>query len=349
METGSQRRETIEQLAEEYVERYRRGERPPLSEHTERYPDHAEQIRDLFPALVMMERIAPSSESELLSGVEPFPHRGPGEYPEQIGDYRILREIGRGGMGVVYEAEQISLGRRVALKVLPRQASSDPMVLERFRREARAAARLHYTNIVPIYDVGQDGDVRYYAMQFILGQGLDLVIAELQRLRDRAGSEPKIRAPLEGQSPWPRGEHSRQGIEDPSVAEGVELGAVLRSILTGQFDPDGQYPEQVGASPSMRARAFAGDRATPTGTAKETCAAESDPAQTRAETDSAISSEITGILTGLGSSGPSGRETPPGMLPGLGSSGPSGRSKTQFPNSVTIRSVSIPSGNTTVS
>ena len=122
----------------------------------------------------------------------------------QIGDYRILREVGRGGMGVVYEAEQISLGRRVALKVLPRQVSSDRMVQERFRREARAAARLHHTNIVPVFEVGQDRDVRFYAMQFIQGQGLDLVITELRRLRERARSEPKIRLASPGQSHRPQ-------------------------------------------------------------------------------------------------------------------------------------------------
>src|SRR6185312_6939064 len=122
--------------------------------------------------------------------------------------------------GVVYEAEQVSLGRRVALKVLPGQVSSDRMVQERFRREARAAARLHHTNIVPVYDVGQDGDVRFYAMQFIQGQGLDAVITELRRLRDRAGSDPKVRASSGGRSLRPRGEHSGQGIEDPTLAEG---------------------------------------------------------------------------------------------------------------------------------
>src|SRR5207245_6168648 len=90
----------------------------------------------------------------------------------QVGDYRIIREIGHGGMGVVYEAEQISLGRRVALKVLPWQVARDRTTLERFRREARASARLHHTNIVPVFEVGQDGEVSYYAMQFIQGQSL---------------------------------------------------------------------------------------------------------------------------------------------------------------------------------
>ena len=121
-------------------------------------------------------------------------------------------------MGVVYEAEQISLGRRVALKVLPGQVSGDRMVLERFRREARAAARLHHTNIVPVYEVGQDGDVRFYAMQFIQGQGLDAVITELRRLRDRARSQSRIKAASAGQSRRPRGEHSaRASTTRPSA------------------------------------------------------------------------------------------------------------------------------------
>src|SRR5262249_10122648 len=78
--------------------------------------------------------------------------------PDRLGDYRIIREIGRGGMGVVYEAEQVSLARRVALKVLPLHAARDAVMLERFRREAKAAAKLHHTNIVPVFEVGQDGD-----------------------------------------------------------------------------------------------------------------------------------------------------------------------------------------------
>ena len=104
---------------------------------------------------------------------------------EQIGGYRILREIGRGGMGIVYEAEQIALGRHVALKVLPLHAAKEGSSLERFQREAKAAARLHHTNIVPVHEVGQDDDVCYYAMQFIQGQPLDQLLDELRRLRQR--------------------------------------------------------------------------------------------------------------------------------------------------------------------
>ena len=110
-----------------------------------------------------------------------------GKRLEQIGDYRILREIGRGGMGVVYEAEQQSLGRRVALKILPLLMTEDPKALERFQREARAAARMHHTNIVPVFEVGQDDNCLFYAMQLIQGQGLDLVIDDLKRLRNESG------------------------------------------------------------------------------------------------------------------------------------------------------------------
>ncbi|MBX9679148.1 MAG: serine/threonine-protein kinase [Gemmataceae bacterium] len=87
-----------------------------------------------------------------------------------LGNYRLLREAGRGAMGVVYEAEHQSLGRRVALKVLPPHFARDAETLDRFRREARSAASLHHTNIVPVFEVGAEGDAVYYAMQFIDGR-----------------------------------------------------------------------------------------------------------------------------------------------------------------------------------
>jgi eukaryotic-like serine/threonine-protein kinase len=135
----------------------------------------------------------------------------------QVGDYRIVREIGRGGMGVVYEAEQSSLGRRVALKVLPLNAGADGKALERFKREARAAARLHHTNIVPVFDVGEGGNVCYYAMQFIQGQGLDQVIAELRRLRSASDRKQQVTV------------HGEPRTQDMPAEE------LARSMLTGRF------------------------------------------------------------------------------------------------------------------
>jgi serine/threonine protein kinase len=116
---------------------------------------------------------------ECICGIE-FIHEAesPLAWSRPVGDFRILREIGRGGMGAVYEAEQLSLGRRVALKVLRFGSVSDPAALERFRREAETIANLHHTNIVPIFSVGQDRGVNYYAMQLIDGRSLDLVAKE---------------------------------------------------------------------------------------------------------------------------------------------------------------------------
>src|SRR5262245_59017197 len=139
-------RDPVEELAEEFVERYRRGEKPSVREYVDRYPQWADRIRLLFPTLWVMERVRPHSDGGPAADARPTAGG-----PERLGDYRIIGEAGRGGMGVVYEAEQESLGRHVALKVLPTQALLDPRLLQRFKREARAAARLHHTNIVPVH------------------------------------------------------------------------------------------------------------------------------------------------------------------------------------------------------
>src|SRR6476620_1922201 len=111
------RRDPVEELAEEFLGRFRRGERPALSEYTARHPELAEEIRELFPALVLMEEAGRREPDR-------SPPRGPqvagdGQPLQRLGDYRILREVGRGGMGVAYEPVKEARGRHVALKVLP--------------------------------------------------------------------------------------------------------------------------------------------------------------------------------------------------------------------------------------
>jgi outer membrane protein assembly factor BamB len=115
-----------------------------------------------------------------LSGLDFVHHAGRAsrDTPVQLGDYRIVREVGRGGMGVVYEAEQLSLHRRVALKVLRIGGVADTEAMQRFQREAETVARLHHTNIVPIFAVGCENGVHYYAMQFIEGRSLGALLEE---------------------------------------------------------------------------------------------------------------------------------------------------------------------------
>lgn len=93
-----------------------------------------------------------------------------------VGNYQIIEEIGRGGMGVVYKALQISLNRVVALKVLPKQFTADPEFLSRFRREARAAAGLNHPNIIQIYEIDQQSGVHYFVMEYIEGTNLKTLI-----------------------------------------------------------------------------------------------------------------------------------------------------------------------------
>ena len=131
-------RDPLDLLAEEMVERFRRGEEPCVDDYIKKYPHLAEQIRQTLPAVLMLERLKPLTEK---TGADKEAGRVEPQL-ERIGDYRIVREIGRGGMGIVYEAEQRSLARRVALKILPHATALTGQNLRRFELEARAAARL---------------------------------------------------------------------------------------------------------------------------------------------------------------------------------------------------------------
>src|SRR5215469_13312424 len=136
----------LTRLADEFAARYRAGQRPPLQEYVDRYPELADDIRELFPAMVEIEQVREDHrEAAARGGVPPAPAL------QQLGDFRILREVGTGGMGIVYEAEQVSLGRHVALKVLPGAQVLGGRAKRRFEREAKAAAKLHHTHIVPVF------------------------------------------------------------------------------------------------------------------------------------------------------------------------------------------------------
>jgi WD40 repeat protein/serine/threonine protein kinase len=211
----------IDQLADDFAARYRRGERPSLQEYIDRYPDLAEEIRELLPAMAQIEQVK-ADFRPLEPPAEPLTH---------LGDYHILRELGRGGMGVVYEAEQLSLGRRVALKVLSSQSVGDARHQRRFEREAKAAARLHHTNIVPVFEVGQEGATCYYAMQLIQGQSLDQIVKELHQLR-LARSCPADKEHLS--SFLSGGEQARKG--SPRDVHLPALSRVAQSLLTGKFE-----------------------------------------------------------------------------------------------------------------
>ena len=209
-------RDPVELLAEEFLDRRRRGERPSIDQYASAHPDLADAIREVFPALLMIEE-AGGSALDATGSFGDVPHSPP-KHLERLGDYRILREIGRGGMGVVYEAEQESLGRRVALKVMSAGALMDPKQVRRFDREARAAAKLHHTNIVPVFGVGHEDGHHYYVMQFIVGQGLDVVIAEIRRHR----------------SPDP----DAAAVPASPAQTGVSAAEVARSLVAGRFATD---------------------------------------------------------------------------------------------------------------
>ena len=183
-------RNPLEVLAAEFSEARRSGQQPSIDEYVNRLPEQRDEARALLESIALFERV---SEQEVSRQASQRRHkRFEHKKIEQLGDFRIVREIGRGGMGVIYEAEQITLKRRVALKVLSSGTSESAKQLERFQREAEAVARLHHTNIVPVFGSGSQDGVHYFAMQLIDGDPLsklpDLTFLEIARLGMQAAS-----------------------------------------------------------------------------------------------------------------------------------------------------------------
>ncbi|HWG42256.1 MAG TPA: serine/threonine-protein kinase [Gemmataceae bacterium] len=178
---STEREERLHEVLLAYLEAEARGQAPDTRQFLEAHVEFAEELADFLASRQRVESIiAPlrdvptrdgrgAEEDRSLTVAAPL---------HLLGDFHLVREIGRGGMGIVYEAEQLSLNRRVAVKVLPFAVALDPKQLHRFKNEAQTAALLQHPNIVPVYAVGCEAGVHYFAMQYIQGRSLAALIDE---------------------------------------------------------------------------------------------------------------------------------------------------------------------------
>lgn len=223
------------------------GKRLDRREFLARYADLGEELIDGIGGLDFLH--SAGSRLQTSTSGRSSPAAATHNTPETgtLGDFRLIREIGRGGMGVVYEAEQISLGRKVALKVLPFAATLDSRQLRRFENEARAAAQLHHPHIVPVHAVGCERGVHYYAMQLIDGQPLSDVI---DRLRHAPQAAPASAETAPTYSGWTLGGTesrayfhtvARLGAQAADALEYAhQMGVVHRDIKPANLLVDGR-------------------------------------------------------------------------------------------------------------
>jgi eukaryotic-like serine/threonine-protein kinase len=178
-----EQRERLTQILDRYLSALERDAPLAKEELLAEHPDLAEPLVAYFRSLEELHSMA-AGFGGAQGPVEPPHEQAPGG-ARRIGDFELVREIGRGGMGVVYEARQISLDRRVAVKLLPFAAVLDARQIARFKHEAQAAAQLHHPNIVPVFAIGVERGVHYYAMQYIDGQPLDRAMEDLKARRGK--------------------------------------------------------------------------------------------------------------------------------------------------------------------
>jgi len=235
---------------EAYRADYLAGKRPDRALLLARFPHIAVALAECLDAVEMLQQAAPAMEPEDAAAVADVPG-------SVLGDFRIVREIGRGGMGVVYEAQQQSLNRRVALKVLPVAAALDHRQIQRFKNESQAAAALHHPHIVPVFAVGSDRGIHFYAMQYIEGLTLADVIVQLRakpdaEAKERTTKRPSSSRPLDDTAEYtPKVAGAGPSVDGSSgPPQRTELDALIET------PPPAQNPTLVSAGGARTATYF---------------------------------------------------------------------------------------------
>lgn len=224
---GLRSREPFEVLVSQFVEELRQGQQPSIELYARRFPPHAANIRECFPVLQLLEQARIEKESAS------FRHNMPERFPfSTLGQCELLCELGRGGMGVVFQARDLQSGHIVAIKVLPWRVAIVPEWQQRFEREARIAAQLRHRNIVPVFRFGLEHGYCYYVMQFVNGIGLDHIINRLRitegvicqeelRLMEQSRPPGFVAPPDRSEAADPR----EAGLSRPAAARGPNSAA----------------------------------------------------------------------------------------------------------------------------
>ena len=229
--------EQLALLVAELTDRVQRGEAVDLEAECRRHPQFAKELRELWGVIVVA-RVAGSN-----SAVVPptLPSSSPGEFPSgtltlpaRFGDYELRQELGRGGMGVVYRARQLSLDREVAVKMILRGQLASQADRERFEAEAEAAARLDHPGIVPVYEVGEIDGRPYFSMKHVRGTTLAQRLADGPAAAARGGPHAGRGRPGDPLRPHAgRAAPRPQAVEHPARRAGR---AARHRLRPGQAD-----------------------------------------------------------------------------------------------------------------
>ena len=174
---------TWDQIAESFAQAIRNGDAPSVDAIVEQHSDPTGELKALLQSIEMIESLKQTESAADETFTSEFT-----EDLKRLDDYEIVGEIGRGGMGVVFEAIHESLGRRVAIKVFSASALGDDRLLQRFQQEAQAAARLRHSHIVPVYGVGRSDRFHYYVMDLVDGMSVRQWLREIGGQVDAAVS-----------------------------------------------------------------------------------------------------------------------------------------------------------------